>query len=247
MSSLIFPNNLVSAVNFQDLSSRFSAHDVAFAKLNIGDEIAQCKLKNLARFKSITAGETITVEQKFKTAVKVSPNVRQLYTTNNLPTFEDGNIEAIFDRLNIVLFNVSIPGEKRNRDLVQKLLAEKDIIISMSLNLFAKVYQNNGVFSEPESVKAFKKTFTMDTSACELFLNEKIAFDSNSKGLSSRDLYLRFCQFCSDVDLPPQSRTIFRENLLRKFKEVEYKRVRLDAENNVMAFTKLSYVGNDEP
>lgn len=103
ISKLIFPNDLVSHVNFQDLSSRFSTYEVATAKLNVGDEMIKSKLKNLAKFKSITAGEKITVEQKCKNPIKIKPNVRQLYTANDLPEFDDGNMLAIFDRLNIVL------------------------------------------------------------------------------------------------------------------------------------------------
>lgn len=62
ISKLIFPNDLVSHVNFQDISSRFSTYEIATAKLNIGDEMIKSKLKNLAKFKSITAGENIMVE-----------------------------------------------------------------------------------------------------------------------------------------------------------------------------------------
>ena len=99
ISKLIFPNDLVSHVNFQDLSSRFSTYEVATAKLNVGDEMIKSKLKNLAKFKSITAGEKITVEQKCKNPIKIKPNVRQLYTANDLPEFDDGFSTDLCDEL----------------------------------------------------------------------------------------------------------------------------------------------------
>lgn len=240
ISKLIFPNDLVSHVNFQDLSSRFSTYEVATAKLNIGDEMIKSKLKNLAKFKSITSGEKIMVEQKCKNPIKIKPNVRQLYTANDLPEFDDGNILAIFDRLNIVPFNISIPRCQRNLSLVDDLLTEKDAIISIALKYFANVYRSNGVFSTPKDVLNLHKIYLNDINSIQIFFTKHIKFDEQSKGISTKELYHQYYQFCMEEDFTLKSSKVFSEMILRTFKNIERKKIRV-GEKTFNAFTKLKY------
>lgn len=240
ISKLIFPNDLVSHVNFQDLSSRFSTYEVATAKLNIGDEMIKSKLKNLAKFKSITSGENIIVEQKCKNPIKIKPNVRQLYTANDLPEFDDGNILAIFDRLNIVPFNISIPRCQRNLSLVDDLLTEKDAIISIALKYFANVYRSNGVFSTPKDVLNLHKIYLNDINSIQIFFTKHIKFDEQSKGISTKELYHQYYQFCMEEDFTLKSSKVFSEMILRTFKNIERKKIRV-GEKTFNAFTKLKY------
>lgn len=240
ISKLIFPNDLVSHVNFQDISSRFSTYEIATAKLNIGDEMIKSKLKNLAKFKSITAGENIMVEQKCKNPIKIKPNVRQLYTANDLPEFDDGNILAIFDRLNIVPFNISIPRCQRNLSLVDDLLTEKDAIISIALKYFANVYRSNGVFSTPKDVLNLHKIYLNDINSIQIFFTKYIKFDEQSKGISTKELYHQYYQFCMEEDFTLKSSKVFSEMILRTFKNIERKKIRV-GEKTFNAFTKLKY------
>lgn len=240
ISKLIFPNDLVSHVNFQDLSSRFSTYEVATAKLNVGDEMIKSKLKNLAKFKSITSGENIIVEQKCKNPIKIKPNVRQLYTANDLPEFDDGNILAIFDRLNIVPFNISIPRCQRNLSLVDDLLTEKDAIISIALKYFANVYRSNGVFSTPKDVLNLHKIYLNDINSIQIFFTKHIKFDEQSKGISTKELYHQYYQFCMEEDFTLKSSKVFSEMILRTFKNIERKKIRV-GEKTFNAFTKLKY------
>jgi putative DNA primase/helicase len=240
ISKLIFPNDLVSHVNFQDISSRFSTYEIATAKLNIGDEMIKSKLKNLAKFKSITAGENIMVEQKCKNPIKIKPNVRQLYTANDLPEFDDGNILAIFDRLNIVPFNISIPRCQRNLSLVNDLLTEKDAIISIALKYFANVYRSNGVFSTPKDVLNLHKIYLNDINSIQIFFTKHIKFDEQSKGISTKELYHQYYQFCMEEDFTLKSSKVFSEMILRTFKNIERKKIRV-GEKTFNAFTKLKY------
>lgn len=240
ISKLIFPNDLVSHVNFQDISSRFSTYEIATAKLNIGDEMIKSKLKKLAKFKSITAGENIMVEQKCKNPIKIKPNVRQLYTANDLPEFDDGNILAIFDRLNIVPFNISIPRCQRNLSLVDDLLTEKDAIISIALKYFANVYRSNGVFSTPKDVLNLHKIYLNDINSIQIFFTKHIKFDEQSKGINTKELYHQYYQFCMEEDFTLKSSKVFSEMILRTFKNIERKKIRV-GEKTFNAFTKLKY------
>lgn len=240
ISKLIFPNDLVSHVNFQDLSSRFSTYEVATAKLNVGDEMIKSKLKNLAKFKSITSGENIIVEQKCKNPIKIKPNVRQLYTANDLPEFDDGNMLAIFDRLNIVPFNISIPQSKRKFTLVDDLLAEKDAIVSFALQSFANVCRNSGVFSIPKEVIALNKIYLNEANSIKRFIKNHVILDEQIKGISTKELYRLYSQFCIDEDFTPKSSKVFSEIILRTFKNIERKKIRV-GEKTFNAFTKLRY------
>ena len=243
ISSLITPASQVSHVNFQDLSARFSTFAVASAKLNFGDEMTSRKINNLAKFKSITAGEPIMVEQKGKDPIKIYPNVRQIYTANDLPEFDDGDKEAVLDRLNIVLFSNAIPIEDRESKFIDKLLKEKSIIVTQALEAFADVYNKDGIFSEPEEVKRFKRNLLkLDDSVSE-FIEENVFYDEESKGIGSQKLYGYYYKFCIDMDLEIKSKRQFTSILIQKMPNIEKKRVRISECENVMAYTHLRYKG----
>ncbi len=240
LGSVLQPSSVVSHVNFQDLGDKFRSYDVACAKLNIGDEMNKGKARNLANFKSLTAGEPIVIERKGRDPLWVLPNVRQIYCTNYLPTFDDGNAMAIFDRLNIVPFKKTVDEKSRDYQLPKKLWQERDAILSRAVEKFADVLANNGCFSVPDEVKNCKERYITQENSVEEFIKTVLAEDINAKGISSAELYQMYSTFCYTNGLNRKTRSDLREGIFSAFPSIEYKRTRVSPTQNVWAFCGLT-------
>lgn len=138
---------------------------------------------------------------------------------------------AIFDRLNIVPFNISIPQSKRKFTLVDDLLAEKDAIVSFALQSFANVCRNSGVFSIPKEVLALNKIYLNEANSIQRFIKNHVILDEQIKGISTKELYRLYSQFCIDEDFTPKSSKVFSEIILRTFKNIERKKIRVGEKN----------------
>ena len=246
LGSVVQPTNAVSHVNFQDLGDKFRSYDAACAKLNIGDEMNKGKARNLANFKSLTAGEPIVIERKGRDPLWVLPNVRQVYCTNYLPTFDDGNAMAIFDRLNIIPFHKTIDEKNRDYQLPEKLWQERNAILSRAVEKFADVLANNGCFSIPDEVKNCKERYITQENSVEEFIAACLVEDIQAKGISSAELYQIYSTFCYANGLNLKSRADLREGILAYFPSAKYKRTRLSPTKNVQAFCGIS-LRKDEP
>lgn len=240
LSSVIFPESVVSHVNFQDLGEKFRLYDVACAKINIGDEMNRTKIKNLSNFKSLTSGEPVVIERKGCDPFWIRPNVRQLYCTNYLPSFDDGNAMAIFDRLNIIPFYETVNDANRDYGLLEKLQKERDSIVSRAVEEFADVLKNNGCFTVPNKVKEYKKRCIMSERSVEEFIENYIVEDRTFKGVSSVEVYNLYQNFCKLNGFKIKNQTDLREGILAKYANVEYKRKRLAPATNVWSLCGIT-------
>lgn len=240
LSSVVLPKNAVSHVNFQDLGDKFRSFDVACAKLNVGDEMNKGKARNLANFKSLTAGEPIVIERKGRDPVWVNPNVRQLYCTNNLPDFDDGNAMAIFDRLNLLSFRKTVDEKYRDYALPDKLWRERNIILSRAVEKFANILSNNGCFSVPDEIKIIKNRYITQENSVNEFIDAYLDADNKAKGISSAEIFKLYSTFCYSNGLNLKTRSDLREGIFTVFPSVKYKRTRISPTQNVWAFCGLT-------
>ena len=240
LAAVIQPQSQVSHVNFQDLGDKFRLYDAACAKLNVGDEMSRGRARILANFKSMTAGDTVVIERKGKDPLEIEPNVRQVYCTNYLPTFDDGNAMAIFDRLNIIPFHKTIEEAKRDHDLLKKLLEEKDAILSFAVDKFADVLKNNGCFTVPDEVKACKERYIIQENSVNEFIDNCLIEDKTVKGVSSVEVFNEYTFFCNSNGLKIQNRTDLREAIVNRFPLVSHKRIRFSNTENVQAYSHLA-------
>ncbi len=245
VGNLIFPQNEVSHVAFQDIGQRFYTPQILYAKLNIGDVMAICSSRTVAMFKAITSGETLSVDEKFKAPIDLQANVRQLYTANRLPYFGPENTAAVFDRFALIIFGKSIPQEKRDGRLVQKLWQERDRIVSLSVDCFSKVLDNGGRFSVPHSVSDLKSSLENAENSVAEFVRCELEFDESGARISCRDIYQKYASLYEIEKPTSKERTAILKEIIQYFKiengqNVIKKRMRIGSEN-VNGFENLRF------
>lgn len=107
-----------------------------------------------ARIKAVTGGETIRANFMRQDHFEFTPQFKLLVAGNHRPTLRSAG-EAMRRRLHLVPLEVTIPLDKRDPRLAEKLFAERDGILGWMLD-GCRAWQRQGLAPPPSVVEAAK-------------------------------------------------------------------------------------------
>ena len=214
IARLIKPAHLVQALSLHRLANRFDPEHLITTKLNITSEINADEIKDTGILKQIISEEPIFVEQKSKCGYTATPHCKLLCASNQMPTFgnldSSGN-EALYDRMEILRYNHSIPPEKDDKELGEKLYACRDVWGSLAVDALVELVQNGFQFTESEDAKELRRIAQQEDLSLRLFLlyipcNCQCRVDV-AGGSAACEQYLHIYSFKS-----PSARGVFAQN-----------------------------------
>lgn len=155
----IFGEELISNIQLENLSSRFSVGILSTKRLNVCAELSARPLKNIEMFKLIVGGDTLSGEYKGKDMFRFKNKCKLLYAENMFPPIKNEDITTAFiDRLTVLRFNCSIPKNKRINNLDKLLIKEIDSIFSEAIRTVSAEKRNNRLKRAIEYITAPNKT-----------------------------------------------------------------------------------------
>ena len=113
------------------------------ARLAYCNEIGEGKQLSEAYVKDLTGGDTITARPLYGSPVSFSPTHNLVMTGNHKPRVSD-NSEGMWRRMLLIGFTITIPEEKRDADLLDKLKREGPGLLNRALAGYAD-YEANGL------------------------------------------------------------------------------------------------------
>ena len=137
----------------------------AVSELAVGEEIKDDKMK------SITSGELITCEHKFKDPFDLQPYCTIWLATNHMPHTRDFS-PALFRRALIITFNRVFSEAEQDKNLKSKLKKELPGVLNLALAGIAGVFKR-GYFTEPESCKEAKKEWRLNADQAAEFMEDR--------------------------------------------------------------------------
>ena len=137
----------------------------AVSELAVGEVIKDDKMK------SITSGERITCEHKFKDPFDMNPYCTIWMATNHMPRTRDFS-PALFRRALIITFNRVFTESEQDKNLKGKLKEELPGILNLALAGIAGVFRR-GYFTEPESCKEAKKKWRLHADQAAEFVQDE--------------------------------------------------------------------------
>ncbi|SPJ31475.1 phage/plasmid primase, P4 family [Falsiruegeria mediterranea] len=201
------------------LSSKFEQHSTGLAglqgaRLVVGSELPKGKSWDEATIKDLTGGDKLTARLMKQDYLDFDPQLTLFIAGNNMPSFA-GIDEAIRARVVLVPFTVTIPPEKRDKALPDKLRAEGSAILRWAVD-GALQWQQRG-FDVPASITSASNAYFHDEDILGQFLEDETAVDTGSFVTSSA-LHQRFGQWCEQQGLQPWTqRTLQKEMKSRQF------------------------------
>ncbi len=174
-------------------------------------EIGEEEKLNVPLIKEITGGEPITARFLYqKTQTEFLPEFKVFLAVNNKPDVAEVD-EGIWSRIRLIPFEVTIPKEERDKDLIQKLRTELPGILNWALEGFEE-YHKNGL-QEPEEVLAATSQYRAEMNITHQFLHECCIIDKTDAPATSKELYSAFEDWCGNDGIEPMSKTIFGRQL----------------------------------
>lgn len=126
-------SNNVAHLSLDRFQSQFGLQSLIGKKLNIATELETGNTKiTTANFKAIVSGDPVQVNIKYQAPLETVLNCKLVFLTNNLPDTLDTSYGYI-RRLLIVPFNYTVPEDKRDVFLTDKLKKEISGILNWSI------------------------------------------------------------------------------------------------------------------
>jgi len=165
-----------------------------------------------AMLKQIVSGEPTEVRVLYK-GTHTMTDIPKLFTSyNRLPPTE--STYGFFRRWILLPFNVTIPEEEQDVELVDKLAVELPGILNWALESLARLVQRKA-FSKSEGCKNALSEYIKGSNSALNFLSTKCIIDEYER-ITLNELYKAYTQFCTEEDIKRFGKKNFQE-ILKNF------------------------------
>ncbi|MED3957659.1 phage/plasmid primase, P4 family [Priestia aryabhattai] len=213
--ALIGSNHTTSMSLNQIGRNRFMTAELFKSKLNITSELDENgKIQGTSVIKAVTGGDLLTAERKGENPFHFYGRTKLVAAGNYMPPVNklDGT-SAFTDRLHFLMFNHSIPEEKRDKELLTKLLTdtERTKVIQWALEGLEELKRQNFVFTESYDAKQFKKNYIGDLNNVPDFISDRCNVDINNQDLKvqRRHFYPEYIEYCKENGIKALSKPEF--------------------------------------
>lgn len=232
----------VSTLSLEDFSGRFSKAELYGKTANLSGEIPAGPVSVQAYdvFKGLVGGDLIQVEKKGKDPFSFRFQGTLLFAGNVLPTFKkvDGS-EALLNRMVVLVFNKEVPTDKQDRTMVEKLLRERDLIVSRALDAMKDLIASGYQFAMGKDEEKLLRDYREMTYSVKSFLESNCKLDPNGF-VYIEDTYQEYVAYANSMALTPVSKHDFRSLMLSDPRiEVASKR-RLNGQKPKICFSGIS-------
>lgn len=218
--SEIWKNNKIS-VELSQLSNNFIKRSLQNILINVVNEIDYKKSFSEAELKKLISGEPVYTDVKFKEGYSFNPIAKFIFATNGLPNVSDTS-HGFFRRLKIINFNNTFTPEKQDKELISKLINEKNEIFTWIAEGLKRFLENKKFTEVPSSVETVKD-YRLKFNNVMNFITESCEIKQDTE-IKAQELYFLYKEFCEENGHKPFNSRNFKEEILKNYKDVEYKR-----------------------
>lgn len=168
-------------------------------------DLPKATLPEMSVLKNLTGGDEIMIEAKYRDMYSGEFRGWLLYCANDLPHF-GGNGEAIYNRFMIVPCTNRIPAEKQDSQLIDKMMRERDIFVSVALDKFRETIKRGYKFTESDAVIAERKHYQKFNDSLTAFVTDHCNLNGKRMKRSTFNIvYQAWCKENSYYTVPRNS------------------------------------------
>lgn len=211
------------SLDIKNLSDKFAISELNGKRLAGYGDLSFANVKAMDKIKELTGGDSTRGEAKYQTGYQFRYKGFLWYNCNELPLFSGDRGEWVFNRFLIISCENAIPEEKQDRDLINKLLAEKEAVVSVAIRYLQKALAR-GQLTESTRVLENRKNYAIKNNSFALFLQEKCILHS---GRTSRSVFNGvYKEWCKENNLAiepmNQIKTMLEQRGIIAMKSGEY-------------------------
>ncbi len=222
-------NSEADTVMYKDKGGRGASSDVARLKgarlVTTSEPKEGCRLDE-AMVKQMTGGEKVTARMLYRAEIEFKPEFKILMGTNVKPIIK-GSDGGIWRRVRMIPFTAQIPPEKVDRQLSDKLKAEKSGIFNWALQGAIDWYKQG--FPRCSRVDWANEEYRSEMDRMKQFVDDCLVQSTGSSLQASVvfDVYRRWCEqngerypmSMSKFSMEMQDRQGFRKQKTSRFNE----------------------------
>ena len=163
-----------TSVDLKDLEKPFHAIELLNKRLAGSNDMSGMKINSLEKFKQITGGDYITDSYKNEGLIDFRYNGVIWMLGNRMPVFGGDKGDHVYDRMIIIECDNVIPEEKRDKQLLEHLLEEKEYIVSLAIKGLMEVINNGYQYDVPEMCKKRNQLYRIENDSFLSFYEECI-------------------------------------------------------------------------
>lgn len=198
--SLLVGEGNVSHLSLRNFSDKFSLVKLDGKLVNIDADIEYDAMKAEGKFKSVVAGDEITVEEKYEASFSFKPVAKLWIAANVLPKVRN-NSHGYYRRFIILEFNNIVPKEKQNKNLINELKEELSGILNWALEGLERLIKNDAL-TIPDSSKEAIKNYECENNHTKQFVEEYLEITDKYSRTKKEDIYKRFCDVLAANNYP---------------------------------------------
>lgn len=240
----LYDKQYVSSIALSDFNGDFSMGTLVGAAVNISLDLPNSRLNATAvsKLKMLTGGDMITINEKYLPQFQYQNRAKFIFASNHpLKLTEDD--EAFWERLVYLPFDFSIDKENQKVNLLDKLLREKDAVVSKALRYAKKLMESHYQFPTTDEIeRRICEWRGINVDTIEAFIKKCCDIDVLYKGEIIEDLYSRYIRFCDDEKEKPKARNDFKKYLEAQVGLKHFKMRRGKADNPQSAFQGIKII-----
>jgi putative DNA primase/helicase len=196
----------ISNFSLSDLLIPHNRALIAYKLLNYGSEINASTTKDIV--KNLISGEPIQACLKYQNAFTMENYAKLAFNCNELPKdFDHSN--AYFRRLLIVPFRVTIPEDRQDKTLANKIIKnELAGVFNWIIDGLRRLLKTEK-FTESKIVREALENYKRESDSVACFVDEH----SQIVGLSLKATYADYRSYCLDCGYKPLGRNNFSKRL----------------------------------
>lgn len=200
--------NSVSSIGLGDFSGQFDIAQAEGKHANIVPDDQLTGVQVGGKFKSMTCGESVSVNRKGKDIQTLSFNMTYIFGLNRLPSTIDKS-HGFYRRPAIIPFNIRFGTEEEvragtaNKVADRKLSAdiiknELDIVFYWAVQGLIRLKSNNWKLTESEASIKEMRDFKCQTDSVYSFFEEHVNTNPANPNniISKKELYQSYCEYC---------------------------------------------------
>jgi putative DNA primase/helicase len=217
VTALVGPEN-VSHVPLEMFGVRFQLTATLGKLANICAEVGEMDRVAEGFFKAFTAGDRMYFDRKCIPGVQAYPTARVTLSTNERPRFRDRS-GGVWRRTIIIPFRVTIPPDRQDRQLTERLKAELPGIFNWSLKGLRRL-RRNGRFTEPRVCQEALEAYRNECNPAKQFLGESCREDA-AGSIACQSLFDEYSAWSEDNGFETLDARQFGKEVRRTFPNVK--------------------------
>lgn len=243
----LFEARFISSIALTDMNKDFSLAPIVGKAVNVSMDLPSSKVSAAAssKLKMLTGDDLVTINEKYVPQFCYYNRAKFLFASNHPIKLVEED-EAFWNRLVYFPFNHSIPKEAQDVKLLDKILEEKDVIVSRALRYGKSFIKNNYTFpSTPEIEETLAIWKGERNYSVENFLRDCCDIKESYAGEWTSVLYAAYEEYCEKCEKDCVSSEVFKQ-ILKSQQGVKPKKFRKNGswENPRAGFTGIKLMSD---